>query len=403
MYNQLVIDDYEQLEFESEIRDFEFSQIDNENEEDINNISKMSFSDLAVTGTDWTVETLVGQIKKGNIQLNPSFQRRDAWSGQVKSRFIESIFLGLPIPQIILAEQKGKKGKFIVIDGKQRLLSLKQFALPDDNESALKLTGLDVLSKFNRMSYQDILDKLYYDEIDAFNNQTIRTVVIKNWKNVEVLYLLFLRLNTGSIKLSPQELRQALYPGKFIDYVNKESSTNKYLQKMMNIKKADFRMRDVEIMIRYFSFYFFADKYTGSMQNFLDMTCEKLNNSFDALSMEIKKAVENFNSAVDLTFRVFEHEAAFKKFKNGKYEDRYNRAVIDIMLYYFSKADKEHILIKKSQIVKAFETLCSEDLQFISSLETTTKSLPSVHYRFEKWGKELSTITEEALNIPEGY
>ena len=175
------------------------------------------------------------------------------------------------------------------------------------------------------------------------------------------------------------------------------------LIKMMNIKKADFRMRDVEIMIRYFSFYFFADKYTGSMQNFLDMTCEKLNNSFDALSMEIKKAVENFNSAVDLTFRVFEHGAAFKKFKNGKYEDRYNRAVIDIMLYYFSKADKEHILIKKSQIVKAFENLCSEDLQFISSLETTTKSLPSVHYRFEKWGKELSTITEEALNIPEGY
>ena len=92
MYNQLVIDDFEQLEFESEIRNFEFSQIDNENEEDINNIGKMSFSDLAVTGTDWTVETLVGQIKKGNIQLNPSFQRRDAWTGRVKSKFIESIF-----------------------------------------------------------------------------------------------------------------------------------------------------------------------------------------------------------------------------------------------------------------------------------------------------------------------
>lgn len=131
--------------------------------------------------------------------------------------------MGLPIPQIILAEQRDKKGKFIVIDGKQRLLSLKQFALPSKNENALKLSGLEVLSKFNRMTYADIENGLFFDDIDAFNNQTIRTVVIKNWRNVEVLYLLFLRLNTGSVKLSPQELRQALYPGEFTDFVNSES------------------------------------------------------------------------------------------------------------------------------------------------------------------------------------
>ena len=101
-----------------------------------------------IWGTDWTTETINMQMVKQNIDLSPDFQRRDAWTTKVKSKFIESLFMGLPIPQIILAEQRDKKGKFIVIDGKQRLLSLKQFALPNKNEDALKLSGLEILSKF---------------------------------------------------------------------------------------------------------------------------------------------------------------------------------------------------------------------------------------------------------------
>jgi hypothetical protein len=59
-----------------------------------------------VTGTDWTTETIVSQLKRRNIQLNPRFQRRDAWKRDRKSRFIESLIVGLPIPQIVLAESK---------------------------------------------------------------------------------------------------------------------------------------------------------------------------------------------------------------------------------------------------------------------------------------------------------
>lgn len=395
---------FETMETEEFIGSFEQTQIENESEEDIRNVSKLSFSDLAVTGTDWTVETIIGQIKKGNIQLDPSFQRRDAWSNKVKSRFIESLFMGLPIPQIILAEQKDKKGKFIVIDGKQRLLSLKQFALPDNDEQALKLSGLEVLPKFNRMTYASIEKGLFFDDIDAFNNQTIRTVVIKNWKNVEILYLLFLRLNTGSVKLSPQELRQALYPGKFIDFVNAESGSNQGLQKMLNIKKADFRMRDVEILIRFFAFNFFAKDYSGSMQNFLDLTCDKLNKSYETQEHLIKDAVDLFNSAIALTFDVFGNRKAFRKFKSGKYEDKYNRAVIDIMLFYFSQIkDKENTVKLQTNIAASFEELCASDQDFLSSLESTTKSLTAVHYRFRKWGEALGAITGEQLLIPEGY
>lgn len=404
MNEQITFDTYDTITQEEPFEEISRFQTENENEEDIQGLETLSVSDLAVTGTDWTVETIISQIKRGNIQLDPSFQRRDAWSNRVKSRFIESLFLGLPIPQIILAEHKDKKGKFIVIDGKQRLLSLKQFALPDEGEKSLKLSGLEVLSKFNRMTYSDIANGIHCDDVDAFTNQTIRTVVIKNWKNVEVLYLLFLRLNTGSVRLSPQELRQALYPGEFIEFMNNKTGKNEYLQRMLDIKKPDFRMRDVEILIRYLAFNFFATDYSGSMQNFLDMTCERLNKSYDTMKDELNETILTFNRSIELVFRIFGENKAFRKFKNGKYEKKYNRAVIDIMLFYFSQFQNLDDVISHGQaICNQFELLCTSDSTFLSALETTTKSLSAVHYRFRKWGEKLKDITGEDLTIPSGY
>jgi len=102
------------------------------------------FAGPSLWGTDWTTETIVNQLRRGNINLNPRFQRRNAWDALRKSLFVESLILGLPVPQIILAEEKGKKGSFVVIDGKQRLLTLRQFsARPEgDDFEQLRLTGL---------------------------------------------------------------------------------------------------------------------------------------------------------------------------------------------------------------------------------------------------------------------
>ena len=190
MYEQLKMDVADPMPEDK----FDSSEPYNEQEEDISGLNKMDLSYMAISGTDWTADTIVNQIRKGNILLSPYFQRRDAWSPKMKSRFIESLFLGLPIPQIILAENKEKKGTYIVIDGKQRLLSLQQFVEGDDDGKKLKLIGLEVKENLNKMTYEEIQNSEYCDEIDAFNNQTIRTVVVKNWPSVEVLYLLFLRL-----------------------------------------------------------------------------------------------------------------------------------------------------------------------------------------------------------------
>src|SRR5271169_836266 len=110
-----------------------------------------------VSGTDWTAETIVSQLERGNIQLNPRFQRRDAWKLDRKSRFIESLIVGLPIPQIVLAESKLERGKFIVLDGKQRLLTILQFwGLGEGENNAYPLSGLTLRSDLLKTSFNKL-------------------------------------------------------------------------------------------------------------------------------------------------------------------------------------------------------------------------------------------------------
>lgn len=130
--------------------------------------------------------------------------------------------LGLPVPQIVLAERRESRGKYIVLDGKQRLLSLLQFTGKSEGQNnAFALNGLEIRTDLDKKRYSDLAEAvLLRDDLDAFHNQTIRSVVIPNWPNIDLLHTVFLRLNTGSVSLAPQELRQALFPGEFEDFVD---------------------------------------------------------------------------------------------------------------------------------------------------------------------------------------
>lgn len=81
-----------------------------EGEEDLASLNTATFSQAVVFSTDWTAETILLQLEKGNISLDPGYQRRDAWRPERKSRFIESLLLGLPIPQNCSRGGEGSKG-----------------------------------------------------------------------------------------------------------------------------------------------------------------------------------------------------------------------------------------------------------------------------------------------------
>ncbi|MEV6341868.1 DUF262 domain-containing protein [Actinoplanes sp. NPDC051851] len=379
---------------------------DEDEEETGETVSSDDVTRAVVTDTDWTAETILSQLKRGNIQLNPRFQRRDAWDRPRKSRFIESLILGLPIPQIVLAEDKVRRGKFIVLDGKQRLLALRQFAVGStfaadegDGFKGYPLSGLEVRQDLKLMTLKKMEDDdSRADDLNAFLNETIRTVVVRRWPSEQFLNLVFLRLNTGSVKLSPQELRQALHPGGFTDYIDDAATDSLLLRKALRIKKPDFRMRDVEILLRFFGFQFYVEEYTGNLKLFLDRTANDLNAAWVERSEEIEETGRKCDAAIEATFEIFE-ENAFFRWSGGRYEGRFNRAVFDIMAFYFAKDEvREAALVKKNAVEAAFKDLCENSQKFVESIQTTTKTPTATHRRLSLWGEAL----EKAVGIDVG-
>ncbi|MDQ8190071.1 DUF262 domain-containing protein [Roseibacillus persicicus] len=371
-----------------------------ENEDDIPDLVSDNFSNVAISGTDWTAETIITQIDKGNIFLNPSFQRRDAWDLKRKSKFIESLVLGLPVPQIVLAESKENRGQYLVLDGKQRLLSIRQFSASktDSNYVQLSLKSLEIRPDLNGQNFISLKESPRYSrELSAFENQPIRTVVIKNWPSEDFLYHVFLRLNTGSVPLSPQELRQALHPGPFVDCIDISSCQSTALSEILKLNKPDFRMRDAELLLRYIAFKNYLKLYSGSLKSFLDQACERLNNEWPKKEGLIRGQIIELERAHTLIKGIF-GENSYHKWNGKKYENRFNRAIFDILILAFTLEPYVSVATQKTaEVEKAFRTLC-EDPVFLTSIESTTKSLDATVTRISKWFDVLNKVY--GLNVP---
>ncbi|RJG57273.1 DUF262 domain-containing protein [Sphingobium terrigena] len=346
--------------------------------------------------TDWTTETVISQLDKQNIDLDPSFQRRSAWDEKKQSLFIESLALGLPIPQLILAENRKKRGSFIVIDGKQRLLALRRFGStkPNTGFTPLKLRGLQKLKNLNGKTYADMQQDLGLDDDRAaFENSSIRTIIIRNADQEEYLYEVFLRINTGSVQLSPQELRQALHPGPFSTFVNEASAASQELRATLKLKEPDFRMRDAEILLRFLAYSNFIDTYAGNLKVFLDRTTEALNDDWPTREVELRTQVTEFENALEFTRNAFGDKFYLRKWNGKEFESKKNRAVFDIMLHYFSdQTIRQALAGKEKDITDAFVKLCDQD-DFRSSLETTTKSIEANRIRFNRWGDAVQALS----------
>lgn len=373
-----------------------------EDERDLD-VGLLSRLRAAISATDWTVETLVSQLRKGNIYLDPEFQRRDAWTIKRKSQYLESLILGLPTPQIILAERKERRGTYIVIDGKQRLLSLRQFSASEDEIEfhRFDLKHLEVREDLNGFGFDKLTNphSLFYSP--DFENATIRTVIIKSYSSEAYLYEVFLRINSGSVQLSPQELRQALHPGPFTSELNRFVVESKAIKQLLGLSRPDFRMRDNEILLRYLAFQFFHSEYRGNLKAFLDYATETFNDDWTNFKPQIHQAFIDFERVVSTTFEIFGQDGAFRSWNGVKFEGRVNRAVIDVMAYYFTFPEiAQQALQKREQIVTAFKELCEIEEDFRQAISGTTKSLWAVDARFNLWAEALTRGAGISVNSP---
>ena len=346
------------------------------------------FKDAVVMNADWTIETINGQVSKGNIELDPAFQRRAAWDRIRKSRLIESIVVGMPIPNIVLAENKKARGKYIVIDGKQRLLSIRDFIA-----SEFELNGLDIRPDLNGFTYTNLPD----EDKQFFDNSTIRSTVIKNWSDERFLYATFYRLNSGSLPLSPQELRRALVGNKLLEEIETYIKQSDAFHSVVS-DKLDRRMRDSELVLRFIAFDRDLLNYDGDLRNFLDKTTRYFEDDWVNRKAEAMQHFTRLDQALNASAIVFK-DSVFRKWTDTKYERVINRAVFDCMVRFFADTEIATAANNLSEkVVQAYQDICGNPI-FKASIERTTKSIESTMTRIDLWGIKLAETLDMSYDM----
>ncbi len=385
-------DDLKANELEDEILD------EVPEEDDDGNLTAVDVQDVLLYTLDWSVQSLLDRIGR-TFDINPAFQRRDAWTTDRKSKYIESLMLGLPIPQVVLAEDKGSAKRFIVLDGKQRLITMKQFGAPDDQYQSFKLRKLKFLSELNGKNYQQIEQSPEYAEwSENFLNQPVRTIVVRNWGKTKVLYEVFIRLNQGSLPLSPQELRQALYPGDFSTWINKRSGSSKAIQRARRIKREDFRMRDAEMLLRGIAFQDRIEQYDGDLRDFLDDMCEVGNRDWSSRSEHFEKLADSLDRSIERTEMVFGKGETYFRYQTERepagYVRRFNIAVFDLMTMVLASPEvtDEFVENNADELRSSFELLCGADNEFEDAIKSTTKTERATALRIIRYGEMVERL-----------
>jgi hypothetical protein len=205
---------------------------------------------------DLTVSSLHTYLANGKLDI-PEFQRGYVWTRAQASRLIESLIIQCPIPVVYFSQ--ANDNKLIVIDGNQRLLSIKLFL-----NDGFELQGLTTYPELNGLSW-NTLDPRFRDHI---NNRTIRCITILRETHPQIKFDVFERLNTGSVKLNAQELRHGINHGSLMESLD-DLVKNDTWRKAAGIRR-DTRMKGAELVLRYFAFRRDRANYEKPLASFLD-------------------------------------------------------------------------------------------------------------------------------------
>ncbi|MBF4764696.1 DUF262 domain-containing protein [Nocardioides islandensis] len=357
-------------------------------DDELRDATRKYLPETVVWTTDWTTGALIDQITRNIFDVDPPFQRRNAWDDKKASLYIESLLLGCPVPPITLAEvpvNARSSRQYLVIDGKQRLGSLKRFVIDGD----LRLTGLETLPQFNGAKYFEVSGA---PEFGRFANLPIRTIVMRNWKKDEVLQFVFHRLNTQVTPLSTHELRRSLLSGPFTNFLDEASARSRGIQRILNIDEPDYRLRDAELLLRAVALVSFFTKYRGNLKQFLDTGTRSLNRSWSLnLKQQLEDICTEIDAAIACTYAVF-GEAAFQRYEEGYATGRFNRAIFDVMVLTLRFEDVRLASVeRKGEVVEALNGLMVNP-DFNRWTQATTKSREAVVGRLSLWSDALSRV-----------
>ena len=255
---------------------------------------------------EFTIEFLVRKFDSGEFYV-PDYQRDFVWSLDRRSKFIESVILGLPIPFIFVADvaDSGEEGNFEIVDGSQRIRTLSSFM-----KNEFPLQKLDILTEMNKLYYRDLSPTRQ----KRFVNTSLKMIVISEQSDPDVRFMMFERINTGSDELNSMERRRGINRGGFTDFIYNECATHPLFKELTAFTdKVAKRGEAEELVLRYFAYCERYDKATTNPSDFLDAYMEEKNGAFNVQNKAIY--LEKFLQM--LTFVKAYFPFGFKAFKDS--------------------------------------------------------------------------------------
>lgn len=340
-----------------------------------------------------SVKYMLELMEQNLIELNPGYQRRRVWKdNKKKSLLIESLMLRIPIPAFYFYENED--GKYQVIDGQQRLTTIKEFV-----NGEFRLSGLEYLGKdYNKKKFKD-LDTKYVQRI--YRTQiAVNILDARSPKNV--IYDIFRRVNTGGVNLNPQEMRNAICKQEVRDFLKKSIRNENYLLATRGRVKDD-RMDAQELVLRFYAFYKAYDYEKdvlhydySSIAAMLDDAIEDLNKMKAERRDEL---YQKFDLAMGRSYEAFGKYAFSKIQREGRTVKRnmdyINKSLFSSFSVLLLKSDYDDINIKLCRekiLIKLADALT--DHYYTNSITIGTGDKRNVYANFEYSRK----VLEECLN-----
>lgn len=327
---------------------------------------------------DLVVSSLLTQVRDGTIHLRqlsdrPKFQRRYVWSNRLASRLIESILLNVPIPPCYLAQDDDYA--LDVIDGQQRIFSVYRYT-----ENQFVLIDLDVLKELNGKRFYELPSNLRR-KIETY---TLRCVIVTNDSDPDIRFEVFERLNTNTMPLNGQELRNSISRGALVDLLGKLALQKSWLS-ILNRARPDKRMRDEELILRYFAFYNFGlDGYSTPQKRWLN---DMASTGRDYSEREINELTSLWEKTIRNCLTIFEPHECFRRLPLTK-RQVINRALMDLTMYSLSNVPKSVVEGNAELFYRRYIELVN-DGEFADLITRSIDHKSRTRRRFELWSERV--------------
>jgi len=328
-------------------------------------VKRMNAKDIVVPRFDWD-----NSREKSEVV---GFQREYVWTRPKADRFIESLLLGLPVPGIFLVKEAG--GRLLVLDGHQRLFTLRAYYEGVIHGEEYRLQN--VQTQFVDKRYRD----LDTEDRRRLDDSIIHATVIRQDEPSDEqssIYLIFERLNTGGVTLQPQEIRAALYHGEF-NRVLHTLNSNKSWRTLYGQKST--RLKDIEMILRFFAFHYHQQHYRSPMKDFLNRYMAKNKNLEHQSEKELTKVFAETTAAIveGIGNKAFRPVRAV------------NAAVIDSLMVGVARRLKDGPIRKPKQLGKRFKALLG-NVDYRAAIETGTSQEANVKNRLDLATKEFASV-----------